>query len=359
VWRDSRGFTLAELLVALALTLIVTGAALTALMDTFRASEASTLTSDVNQNLRVSMNVLIRDLLEAGQGIPTGGIPFPTGGSTPVVRPGPAPVGEQAAVEYPEEWVTLPAVMPGQGLGPEINGVHTDIVTVLYVDQRLSVDGRQLQQVFLRTCDCPNKVSTIADDGSSVTIPNEFPIDDPGRGIKSGDLIMFTNGIGTAIQEVTEVNGQTIVFDSAAESNLNQRTAPQGTILGIRDDDDNFPTETTAARVMMVTYYLKVPSPTSGNVVITAPHFMRRVNFGPERIVGIGVENLQMTWDLVDDQNEMTNVEDPEAPNQIRKANLVASARSLQKFATIGDYVRSSLITQVSLRSMAFVDRYQ
>lgn len=88
--RSERGFTLPELLISSIITMIVTGAAVTALQDANRANEAATVMSDVNQNLRVAMNLVIRDLLSTGEGIPTGGIPYPTGeGSNPVQRPGP------------------------------------------------------------------------------------------------------------------------------------------------------------------------------------------------------------------------------------------------------------------------------
>ena len=87
---DERGFSLAEMLMSLVVTLVVTGAAVSALLDTSRTARTGVALTDLNQNLRVSMNILIRDLLQTGRGIPTGGIPIPTGGTTlPIGRPGP------------------------------------------------------------------------------------------------------------------------------------------------------------------------------------------------------------------------------------------------------------------------------
>ncbi|MGE3188362.1 MAG: PilW family protein [Vicinamibacterales bacterium] len=343
--RSQRGFTLPELLVAMTLTLIVTGAALTALQDANRASEAGAVMTDVNQNLRVAMNIVIRDLLQTGQGIPTGGIPIPTGeGSAAVVRPSP----DGSDWEFDPAWTTLPAVSPGPGIGQVINGVATDAVTLLYADPSIELnDDVNGNEVGV----------SVATDGSSITIDAGSPIDSVATGVQEGDLIMITfSGRGSAVQEVTGVSGQTIAFASTASSNLNQRDAPQGSILAYRNDDATWP-PATAARIFMISYYLVVP--TSGQ--ITSPHFIRRVNYGDERVIAVGVENMQLTWDLVDGVTNPTNVEEPQSPNspnQIRKANLYMAARSLEEFSRTGQYLRSSLSTQVSLRSLAFVSRY-
>jgi prepilin-type N-terminal cleavage/methylation domain-containing protein len=342
--RSERGFTLPELLVAMVLTLTVLAAAGTALQDASRASEAGATMTDVNQNLRIGMNVLIKDLLQTGEGIPTGGIPIPSGaGAEPVARPG--PVGSDW--EFPAEWATLPAVSPGAGIGPLVNDVNTDAVTLLYSDHSITLTPPDP--------DDPTFVD-YADDGSAFTFHSSIDLDDDATGLEVGDLIMFTNGLGNALQEVTGVSGQAVTFASTAPSKLNQRTAAAGTILQLRDLNGDFPS-LTAKRIRMITYYLHVP--TSGP--ITSPHFIRRVNYGDERIVAIGVENIQLTWDLVDGVTNPTNVEEPEdpySPNQIRKANLFMAARSLEKFSRTDSYLRSSLVTQVSLRSMAFVSRY-
>jgi hypothetical protein len=47
------------------------------------------------------------------------------------------------------------------------------------------------------------------------------------------------------------------------------------------------------------------------------------------------------------------------SPNQIRKVNILMSGRSKSKMKGTNQYLRNRLLTQVSLRSLAFVDRYQ
>ena len=79
------------------------------------------------------------------------------------------------------------------------------------------------------------------------------------------------------------------------------------------------------------------------------------------------VEDLNLTWDLVDAVTNPTDV--PSLPvtlggvlfssNQIRKANLRVSVRSDARSSVQTDYLRHHVSTVVSLRSLAYVDRYQ
>jgi hypothetical protein len=106
----------------------------------------------------------------------------------------------------------------------------------------------------------------------------------------------------------------------------------------------------------MVTYYLDAVS-APGEV-----RLMRRENFGTARLVGQGIENLQATYDIVDGTVNPTNQVDavaPYSPSQIRKVNLFLARRSDQRFAQTGRQMRSSITTQVALRSMSFMDRYR
>src|SRR5687767_7233040 len=118
--HDERGFTLAELLVAMTLTLVVLAGAFEVLQEATRPSAQAAPTSEVNQNLRVAMNIVIRDLIQAGEGdygLRTG-VSIPSGdGVDQIVRPGP----EGADWRFPEEYTVLPAVSPASGLGIEVN----------------------------------------------------------------------------------------------------------------------------------------------------------------------------------------------------------------------------------------------
>jgi type IV pilus assembly protein PilW len=332
--RGERGFSLAEVMVAMTVTLIVLAGAFEVVQQAGRASALATSTSDVNQNLRVAMNVVIRDLIQAGEGdygLRTG-VSIPSGdGVDLIVRPGP----EGAAWQFPAAYTVLPAISPANDLGIEINGVRTDVVTLLFEDRRLDFSG---------------VIPVIPASGASMNFQNQIEIDDEAIGIKEGDLIRFGSG---AMQEVTNVAGNTVHFQENAVSRLNQRDAPQGSVMALQGGGNTFP-DLPVSRVYMITYYISIG--TSG-----LPQLIRRVNYGPERVVAIGVENLQLSWDLVNGVDNPTNVEvfDGDfAEGQIRKANLYMAARAQMAVAGGSEPVRTSLATQVSLRSMAFVSRY-
>jgi hypothetical protein len=93
-------------------------------------------------------------------------------------------------------------------------------------------------------------------------------------------------------------------------------------------------------------------------------------------VVAFDLEGLQITYDLSgeDDPTKLrSNVRMDDAdldgsgacapnpcyPNQIRKINIMLSARSRLPRRGTNQFYRNRLVTQVSLRSLAFVDRYR
>src|SRR6185436_16659099 len=110
-----------------------------------------------------------------------------------------------------------------------------------------------------------------------------------------------------------------------------------------------------AFRVFMISYYVDATSHPE------RPQLMRRQNLQPDRAIGVGIENLQITYDLVDGVTNPVNQPTPAAansPNQIRKANVFMSGRSRRQSTQSRQFLRTSLSTQVSLRGLSFVDRY-
>lgn len=340
VWRDQRGMSLIEVLITLIITLVILAGAFRAFDDARRASEVATLIADGNQNLRMATIQITRDVMQTGRELPNAGIPIPSGtNATAVRRPGPPGTN----LTFPATWTVLPSVCPGSGLGPTINNVATDLITVLYADPTLDLNQYQL--------------SSVATDGSSMTVDNRTTIDGATNRIQPGDLIWFTNAVGNAIQTVTSVSGRVVSFaagNAADTFGLNARTASAGTILRIKSGS-TFP-PTSATRVLMVTYYVDN---------VTAPgqfRLMRRVGFNAARLLGVGIENLQVTYDIVDGTTNPTNLTEPVAPNtpsQIRKMNLFLSEQSLNAYSGTRQVLRTSVATQISLRSMSFVDRYR
>ena len=349
---DQRGFTIAEMLVSTAIMLIVVAGAMTAFKDALGVNATGALIADSNQNLRAAANLLIRDLMQAGQGIPTGGVPIPSGtGSIAINRPGPP--GTSYTVDN-TTLTTLPAIVPGPAMGPTIDGQTTDIVTVLMADPALAT-------LTLNATPPVTGQPTLAADGASLAVGSVGTwISDPAFGVRAGDLIMFTNALGNALQTVTSVDAASGVVSFAAGDwfNFNQRGASQGSITQILADPVP---QTTAQRVLLVTYYVDAAS-TPGT-----PRLARRVGAAAGQALAGAIEDLELSYDLVD------GVTNPVAqrtlpvtiggvlytPNQIRKINLHVGVRSEDMSPRTRDYVRNHLTTVISVRNLAYVSRYQ
>ena len=333
VARGSKGFSLPELLVAMTIALVVTGGALLAFQNAVNATTSVKQRLDTNDNVRVALDLLTRDFIQVGQGLPnTKVISIPSGaGATQVNRPGPP----GAALVWDAGLTQFTALTPGDTLGPEVNGVATDLVSALYVDSQFET-----------------MVVTLAADGTSMTVADATPIAGVADPIAVGDLIMFINGSLTAMQAVTRLNStpdQTVYFDEDDPMNINQRNAATGSVMELIGAGGPI----SASRLRMVSYYLDTTF-TDG-----LPRLVRRLNMGAGRVVALGIDNLQFTYDIVDGLTNPTNLAAPDSPNQIRKVNIVLGARSRQRLMQNRELVHTSLATQVSLRSLALVDRYR
>ena len=93
-FRDEAGFSLVELLIAMVVTLIVTGAVFGLMMGGQTAFRREPDLTDRQQNIRMAMDIIQRDITTAGMGLPpstqvftdglddvTAGVPTPTGGN--------------------------------------------------------------------------------------------------------------------------------------------------------------------------------------------------------------------------------------------------------------------------------------
>jgi hypothetical protein len=337
--KHEQGFTLSETLIAMALTLVVIGAAVNAFNSSMRLADTSRIVSEMNQNLQAGMSLVVRDMIQTGTSVPRGGVSIPGGlASFPVNRPG--PVNGLGPWVFPNTWEVLPAVIPGGGLGPLLNGVRTDVISLMYADPTI-----QLNQFPL---------AAIAADGSNATVNAATNLGGP-DGIRPGDIILFMNGLGNTIQMVTGVNAQVMTFAFGDPMSLNQPAAERGSITDLQSAPGVYP-PTTAVRVLMISYYID-------NMTDPAlPRLVRRVNLGPELAIAMGLENIQITFDLVDGVLNPSNIEtpvDPNSPHQIRKINLFLSARSLERNPNSRDWMRNSMATQVGLRSLSYTDRYR
>jgi type II secretory pathway pseudopilin PulG len=368
------GFSLLELLVSIGVTTVILGATLLAFKDAANTQRGVAYSSDMNDNLRAALNLIQQDLILAGTGIPTGGIPIPnTPNSAGTCNTTAAPNRPTltGTLTFPTCNFVLPAIEPGSALGPLITAPdattgnvsnpnsYTDLITVLYADNALALDKDTINSTT-----CPGGSITAA--GDAVTFDSTcVPLTGTnGITINAGDLIMFSNAKGNAIQTVSSVSGQTVKMLPGDAFNLNGRSDNQGTIKQLQNTDSSgnpngtYP-PTTATRIWMVTYYLdNITDPAHVRLV-------RRLNFDPTPLaqlaVGETLENMQFTFNYVDGVTNPSNqvgVPTGLSENQIRSVNVFLGARSNYYDQQRHSYTRVNLQTQVSLRSMAYRNRY-
>jgi len=358
-------------MVAMGITLVALAATMVAFKDATNTNQSVTLKSDISDNLRASVNLLQQDLIQAGTGIPTAGIPVPyTTGPANCLGSGGAPINRPnltGGLTFPKCNVSLNAVEPGFQAGPPITspdsapGANTDLITMLYVDNTLALNSRMVNEPAVAgNPGCP--AGSITSNGQTVTFDSTCILFSPtGVQINPGDLIMFSNALGNAIQEVTSVSGQTLKFAGGDGLNLNARSDPQGTMIQLENTDTSgnpngtFP-PTTATRIWMITYYLdNVTDPLHIRLV-------RRVNWNPGQPVGETIENLQFRYNYVDgvtNPSGQASIPTGVSESQIRSVNISLGARSTNAWGQNHTYLRSNFTTQVSLRSMAYVNRYK
>ena len=376
--KDS-GFTLIEVLVAIAVTAIAVSAGILLFRNSIKANSNITQTSDMSDNMRAGLNLIVQDLIQTGTGIPTGGISIPN-------TPNAAGCNTGARVNRPPAVlgltfngpnaanlgcnVILPAIEPGNGLGPTVtspdgtSGPATDVLTFMYADNTLSMDAKPINGAG-----CPG--GSITATGSSITFdPACVTIGAAGIPVNPGDLLMIynANNPNGILQMVTGVAGQTLNFAAGDAFNLNGRsnTEAAGTIKQLQNLTGGVPNgtypATSCTRIWMITYFL------DATVDPRHPRLMRAVNFNAPQPVAESFENLQFTFNLADgttpapvNQPAVPTVPGPSGDNenQIRSVNIYLGARTNSTAALSGSYSRTNLATQVALRSMAYFNTYK
>jgi len=385
--RSESGFSLIEMLIATFVTLVVLAGTSQVLQKALEGENAATQVLDMNGHLRAAMDLIQRDLLQTGQGLPVGRrVGIPNGpGAEAIVRPGPAASGACGGVDFFPNAPTIPAVSVGPDLGPEINGQCTDVITIVSADN-----------MFGKV-----PVVAISNDGTRARIhPNTDISDDPddeSDNLRRGDLLMLEKGNMSVLVQVTEVNGQEVRFEAGGDdvlglnqfdADLNDDTvtgtmidlkfeAPQDNTVPAQDAQGRWISRSTATRIRLISYYVDTSA--------AVPRLMRSVGGADPNAVAIGVEAFRVSYDIANQDTNPTNVrmvandlngngacpDDPSttdvvescSENQIRKVNVVLSMRAAQidesRLLQSGNNSQSTLYAQVSLRSLAFVDRYQ
>ena len=180
------------------------------------------------------------------------------------------------------------------------------------------------------------------------------PITDQVVGIEPGDVLVLCNANGCSAAVATGVTSTEISLNQGDPLRFNQVNAEYGNVKALENPAGGFP-PTRAYRINVVTYFLDTS-------IEDNPRLMRQVNAHPAEAVAEFVENLQITYDIFEDDVSSVSSDLPDAgdrPNQIRKINLFVAARSPAERLFDKGFDRTTMRTSVSARNLVFRDRYE
>ncbi len=237
----SLGFTLIEVILAMALSLILLAIAFDIFDKLNNAADLAGTMADVNENLRAGENMIARDVSTAGANIPQGGIPLPSGATscTAIQLPlptttlnGVSPVVFSLPVQYFNSGCpgsppagNLNVITPGPGYGPMAdnttvgvtsNSVPTDSITLVSVNASSELGEYSLISLSpvtttAKTCCFPAGTTSVTatvdqrtNAGSPIT--NASSSSPSWVQVVPGQLIMLTNTYSSVVLAVSAVS---------------------------------------------------------------------------------------------------------------------------------------------------------
>jgi prepilin-type N-terminal cleavage/methylation domain-containing protein len=366
------GFSLLEMVIAMALGTIVLGAAVQLYSQGVAATWTVSQRAEMQQDFRAASDMLTRDLSLAGAGLGNNvQIGLPTTSTTPVYgcdQSLKCYINGSAAA-YPKQGTApyLYGLIPGWKYGPTLNAAQgaTDVVTVVYTDSAfylncyaVSVTSATVAKFTLNSPLPPNCVLP-----SGVTAPQN--VNDAVAGLTPGDLVWFTltPGAGcagcTPSVVVAEVTGCTstgpttynVSFATGDVLKMNQTTATSRSLANVVADVG------TATRILVITYYI--------DNSFAPPRLMRQVSGHSPMPVAENVVYLKFSYDLY---NSNTGLVEPNqtdggvslglTPNQITKINILHMSMNSTLKGAKGGYQGMDLQTSVSARDLTYSNSY-
>ena len=372
----SQGFTLLEMMIAMALGAVVLAAAVQMFSKSLGATWLVTQRAEMQQDFRAAATTLTKDASMAGSGMGNNvQIALPSGtGVVPVYGCDQTPKCyiNGGAVAYPTQLVSgvnvpyMYGLVPGSKYGPTINAAAgaTDVMTIVNADTN-----------FLLGC---YAVSVTSATVVKFTLTNPLPVtcivpppltapqavNDPIVGLTPGDLVQFQVTIGAGpgatsstvlgeVTNVTQTSGTTwnVAFAAGDPLKMNQPAAAAGSLTQIVGGTGS------ATRINVVSYYID-------NTIANTPRLMRQTSGHSPIPLAENVAFLQFSYDLYNFNTGavLTDQADGGAsqnltPNQITKINMkhMAVNSALQGS---GGYQGLDLQTSVSARDLTFKNDY-
>jgi len=371
--RWTKGFTLLEMMISMAIGLVVLGVGLQLYTSSVKATFTASQRSEMQQDFRAAANLLQKDISMAGagalgqQGLASYSVGLPTGGSATIpVYPCSLSTCNYingAPVAYPQTSGApyLYSIIPGYNFGITVNTTEgpTDIITVSYADATLPLNCYTVDVISATTVlfELPTPLPATCILPPGYTVP---ALNAAGVGLQAGDFILFGQSAVGVVSNVTTgvvTSGAysaayTVTFNNGDPGHINQPTITNGSMLSL---PTGISTSISAVRLLVITYYLDL-SPLDH----VTPRLMRVQNGRTPAPVAEGVSCLKFSYDV--DQNgtiiaNQTSLPTGVTPAMITKVNILHMSLRSQLHGTSG-YNSIDLQTSVSARNLTMGQEY-
>lgn len=386
--KSDRGFTLLEMMVALAIGMIILAAALELYTRALDMSYITQQRAEMQLDVRAAQNMLVKDVSLAGAGLNPGGVALVSGtGVTKPIYPYPGlnsgncslPLPTRSCLLYPVNAGSnyLYWLIPGNANGVTISAARgaTDTITVVYADpifpfNDYTISFNNPQGTSIRFTELPDP-PTPPVPPYKPNVPGFIKISDPAQGLQAGDVILFTNkdSSGNTQQAIGEVTttptGVTGPWDVAFAANdplkFNQNIT--GQTGGLPQAADGAAGTTSAQRLYIITYF--IDNRTNPVTNVNTPTLYRQVNGKTAVPVAENIVDLKILYEVYDDSGNLTkDVANPTSPNSIHRVVVDMTARSPLRGVLARNakgqlgYTSINLHNSISTRNMSFKDRY-
>lgn len=383
---SAAGFSLVELLTAMALSLLLFALTFTLVQQLDNTADVVGSMADVNENLRAAVNMVSRDLSTAGQNIPLGGIPLPyTGTGTPTIK---RPYPSTSYFPTPPSGSTLymPVLTAGNGLGPSqgsgATAISTDVVTMIGVNQTSSFNPT--------TVNTSTSLPTFSSASATITVSTTAA-----GYVSPGQLIMLTDANASCLLAISAVNTTTGVitftngdtthdllgvnqFPTVSATNGSITAGPtSGTILQLETATTSggkttyaWPATVTAYPISMTTYYLDTTTPEKNLTKLTTMGTSGCTTVSCANVVALGIDIMQVYYSLSPPatlngvqsdptENPWPTTTDPgNTPADIRKVVLYVVGQTNHKNFANSQWYSREIKNAVTIQNLDYYNKY-